>query len=128
MPCHVRSTSASAYRRRTPLSASSPPAPLALLDLSQPGERAAYDFIHRSTTGRRPSWRMLDMRRQGERLLCVVLWAQRLRTHEPYGLVEIDLTDHTGLGAHYHAFPTNEAADAELTRRCSSAARQGVQP
>ena len=128
MPCHVRSTSVSSRRRQPPLPARPPAAPLALLDLSRPGERAAHDHIHRATTGRRPSWRLLGMRRHGEQLLCVVVWARRLSSPEPYGVVELDLTDATGLSAHYRAFPTKEAACAELVQRGCSPAPEGVSP
>lgn len=128
MPCHVSSTSVSSRRRRTRLPASPPPAPLALLDLSQPGERAAYEYIHRATTGRRPTWRMLGMRRIGKRLLCVVLWARRPSAPEPYGVVEIELSNAEGLGLHCRAFPTQEAARAEMARGACLPAPEGISP
>lgn len=124
MPCHVRSTSVSSHRRRAPLRP--PAAPLAVLDLGKPAERQAHDYIFQATAGTRPSWRVLDMRRLGERLLCAVAWTRRLDIPTPYAVVEINVAESSGLALHWQKFATADAARAELAGRDLSAAPQEV--
>ena len=46
--------------------------PSAVLDLSNPGHRSAHDFLMRATTGRKPLFRALAIRRKGQSLLVAV--------------------------------------------------------
>ena len=46
--------------------------PSAVLDLSKPGELSAHEWLMRSTTGRNPLFRALDIRRKGRSLLVCV--------------------------------------------------------
>jgi hypothetical protein len=46
--------------------------PTAVLDLSKPGELSAHEWLMRSTTGRNPLFRALDIRRKGRSLLVCV--------------------------------------------------------
>ncbi len=46
--------------------------PTAVLDLSKPGELSAHEWLLRSTTGRNPLFRALDIRRKGRSLLVCV--------------------------------------------------------
>lgn len=126
MPCHVPSTSVSSHRRRSSLRMRPPAAPLAVLDLDKPAERQAHDYILQATAGARPSWRVLDMRRLGERLLCAVAWTRRLDTPTPYALVEISVAESSGLALHWQKFATAEAACAELAGRSLSTGPQEV--
>lgn len=49
-----------------------PPTPLALLDLAQPGERSVHEFLLRATSGSTPLFRVLGLRRRGDKLLVAV--------------------------------------------------------
>lgn len=126
MPCHVPSTSVSSHRRRSPLRMRPPAAPLAVLDLDKPAERQAHDYILQATAGARPSWRVLGMRRLGERLLCAVAWTLRIDTLTPYAVVEINVAEQSGLALHWQKFATAEAACAALAEREPSASPQEV--
>ena len=90
--------------------------PLALLDLSKPGERQAHDFLVRATSGRDRMWELNTLRRQGDVLLCVVRWVYPDRIAEPFSLAEVSLAE-TAVRWRHHA--TAEAARTELARRCS---------
>ena len=74
MCCHIRSASVS---RRRPIKLRKAPTlpPLAMLDLSKPGEREAHEFLLRATDPKDRMWTLLDVRRHGDVLLCVVRWA-----------------------------------------------------
>lgn len=98
MPCHVPATSASSRRSRPSLRFR-PPVLLATLDLRNPAEREAQDLIRRFCGGRWPAWRVLGMRREGNRLLIAVEW-RRCRAQEPYSLVELSLTQPMILWSH----------------------------
>jgi len=108
MPCHVPSTSVS--RRRRTLFPSSPPKIAAVLDLDKPGERATHDFLQRASSGRRPMWRVLGMRRRGKALLVAVEWLRSGKA-ERFSVVRLSLTE---LAARWHYFPTAAAARAAL--------------
>lgn len=54
MVCSVRAASVSSRRRL--FVARLPPTPLAVLDLSQRGEREAHDFVRRFSSGRASCW------------------------------------------------------------------------
>ncbi len=92
MCCHVRSASASRRRQVKMRKAPTLP-PLAMLDLSKPGERQAYEFLLRTTEPKDKMWTILDVRRHGDVLLCVVLWAHPATKRKPYALAEVCLTE-----------------------------------
>ncbi len=92
MCCHVRSASVS--RRRRSISRTVPTLPpLAMLDLSKPGEREAHDFLLRATSKRDRMWTILDLRRHGDVLLCVVRWVRPDDESKPFALAEVSLTE-----------------------------------
>lgn len=116
MVCHARSASASRRRRQRPhpLLPAVLPA-LATLDLSNSAERQAHDFLCRASSKQDRLWTLLDMRRQGDWLLCVVRWSYRDDAHKPYSLAEVGLKEMAFCRRDY---ATAEAARSELERRC----------
>lgn len=114
MCCHVRSASP-ARRRRQPHRQSAPPSllPLALLDLSKPGERQAHDFLCRATSKPDRMWELLGLRRQGDELLCVVRWARFGKAIKPVSLAKVSLTERAVC---WRDHSTVEAAQAEMER------------
>lgn len=116
MVCHARSASAS--RRRPPKPRQLLPAMLpvlATLDLSKPAERQAHDFLYRATSKQHRFWTLLDMRRQGDWLLCVVRWVYPDNMDKPYSLTEVGLKE---MAVRWQDYATDEAARSELERRC----------
>ena len=75
MPCSTPATSISRRRRRNPFSSSSPKF-AAVLDLGNPGEKSAHDFLVRATSGCLPLFRVLSMNRRGSTLLLAIESAQ----------------------------------------------------
>jgi hypothetical protein len=111
-----RPNSATAPRRRSPRCRPAPALPpLAMLDLSQPGERQAHDFLLRATSASDKMWELLDMRRLGDVLLCVVRWVHPETTTKPFSLAEVGLTESA---VHWRTFASAQAAQAEMVRRC----------
>mgnify|MGYP000373142106 CR=1 FL=1 len=117
MPCHVaKSTSVSSRLRRQRLRQSAPSLPpLAVLDLSKPIEREMHDFLIRATSKRFSMWKLIDMRRHGAMLLCVVQWVRRA-DDKPFSLAEVSLEK---LAVCWQDYATVEAARSELTQRCA---------
>jgi len=67
-----------------------PPAtPSAVLDLSKPGELSAHEWLLRSTTGRKPMFRALAVRRNGRYLLVAVE-----TVNASYLVLRLSLTSH----------------------------------
>ncbi len=92
MCCHIRSASVSRRRQiKVRLAPTMPP--LAMLDLSKPGERQAHEFLLRTTDPKDKMWTILDVRRHGDVLLCVVRWVHPQRKTRPYALAEVSLTE-----------------------------------
>lgn len=120
MPCHIaKSRRVSSPRRRRQLLRRRPPLPpLAVLDLSKPAEREAYDFLRRATSKRDRLWRLLDIQRHVSALLCVVQWVYPEDTGKPFALAEVSLT---ATEVCWRDFATADAARAELQRRCAEA-------
>lgn len=115
MCCQVRNASAS--RRRRPQRRSAPPLlPLAMLDLSKPGEREAHDFLLRATNKRDRMWDLLSLRRQGDALLCVVRWVRPQRKTKPFSLAEVSLTE---TAVFWRDYSSAESARAEMEQRCA---------
>lgn len=120
MCCHARRASAS--RRRRPLHRQSTPLPvLATLDLSKPTERQAHDFLCRATSKHDRMWKLLDVRRQGDVLLCVVRWTCPDTATKPFSLAEVSLME-TALC--WHDYATVGAARREMRRRNEEAMLQ----
>jgi hypothetical protein len=88
----------------------------AQLDPEDPGERFMYEYVQRATQGPEPMWRLLNSRRQGAVLLCVVQWVQRVVEPGSYSLVQLELTEPA---LRWNDFPTAEAATQALEQRCS---------
>jgi len=116
MCCHVRSASVSRRRRIKVRPAPTLP-PLAMLDLSKPGERQAHEFLLRTTNPKDQMWTILDMRRHGEVLLCVVRWVHPSDATKPFALAEVSLTE-AAVCWRDHAMAA--AACAELERHCAA--------
>jgi transposase-like protein len=92
------------------------------LDLNDPGQRQAYEYVERATSGSQPTWELHNSRREGAMLRLVVRWAQRVCDSEPYSVVEVALTEPY---VRWRDFPTLRAAqDALLDRPSSKAAQQ----
>ena len=119
MCCHVRSASVS--RRRRSISRKAPTLPpLAMLDLSKPGERQAHEFLLRTTNPKDQMWTILDVRRRGDELLCVVRWVRPERKTKPFSLAEVSLTE---MAVYWRDHASEEAALAELELRCTVTAQ-----
>jgi len=93
------------------------------LDLENPYERQAHQYVERATSGQEPTWRLYDLRRQGPLLLLVVRWVNRSLDPEPYSLVDVELT---ALWVRWRDYPTVDAAREALYRRCSGAVPKDV--
>lgn len=115
MCCHIRSASASRRRQVKMRKAPTLP-PLAMLDLSKPGEREAHDFLLRTTNPKDQMWTILDMQRHGDALLCVVRWVHPERKTMPYALAEVSLTE---AAVCWRDYESTEAARSEWERRCA---------
>lgn len=99
-----------------------PPRPLAMLDLDKPTERAAYDFLLRATSKHDEMWRLVDMRRNGSVLLCVVRWAYPENAEQPFSLAEVSLAE---TAVRWRNYATADAAYAALLRCCEERVQKG---
>lgn len=121
MCCHIRSASVS--RRRRPITRKAPTLPpLAMLDLSKPGERQAHEFLLRTTNKRDQMWTILDLRRHGDLLLCVVRWVRPERKAKPFSLVEVSLTE---TAVRWRYYVAADAARVAMEHRCTEPPQQG---
>ena len=112
---------ATTSRRRSLLVRQAPTLPpLGVLDLSQPGERQAHDFLLYAMSKRDRMWMIFDLRRQGGVLLCVVRWVHPGDAAKPFALAEVSLTE---TAVCWRNYATAEAALTALTRRCAESAR-----
>ena len=123
--CFLPKATSVSRRRRRLFQLRSPPAPLAVLDLSKPGEREAQDLVRRLSSGRDASWRVLRMGRQGSTLLCVVRWRRPHGAGAPVSLAEVSLTEPALC---WRFYPSADAARYEMDRRCAPVQRAGVAP
>ena len=114
MPCHVPRSSVSRRRQPPRIRSASPSSPLAVLDLSKPGERQTHDFLLRATSKRDRMWTVLTVRRLGDDLLCVVRWAHPNTAAKPFALAEVSLTE---TAVCWRDYPTAAAAQTEMERR-----------
>lgn len=89
--------------------------PLAMLDLSKPGERQAHDFLLHATNPKDRMWTILDVRRHGDVLLCVVKWAHPKQKSKPFALAEVSLTE---TAVRWRDCLTVESTQSALARRC----------
>ena len=120
MCCHVRGASVS-RRRSQQLRQFARLPPMAVLDLSKPAEREAHAFLCRAMSNHDRMWKLLDLRRQGDLLLCVVRWVHSADATKPFALAEVSLTE-TAVCWRHHA--TAEAAQAAMERRCAASSVQ----
>ena len=97
--------------------AESPSVVEAGLDLGNPGERHAHEYVERATSGPDRMWSLLDIRRSGSVLLCAVHWVKRWRTPKPYSLVHLELTEPA---LWWKDFATADAARQALEQRYDS--------
>lgn len=91
--------------------------PLALLDLSNPGERQAHEFLVWATSKRDRMWTLYSLRRQGDVLLCVVRWAHAESAAHRFSLAEVSLIESA---VRWRYFASTDTARAEMERRCAS--------
>ncbi len=101
-------------RRRQQRQAPTMP-PLAMLDLSKPGERQAYDFLLHATNPKDRMWTLLDVHRHGDVLLCVVKWAHPEQKTKPFALAEVSLPE---TAVRWRDCVTVESVQSALARRC----------
>lgn len=116
MCCHSKSASVS-RRRQVKLRKAPTLPPLAMLDLSKQGEREAHEFLLRATNPKDRMWTLLDVRRHGDVLLCVVRWAHPERKTEPFALAEVSLTE---AAVRWRDYATADSARTEMKRRCAA--------
>ncbi len=69
MPTAALVASPTVFRRKQP-----PKSPLALLDLSKPGELSAHNFLRRAASGPSPLFYILAIRRRGR--FCSSRWSR----------------------------------------------------
>ena len=108
MPCHVPATSVS-YRRRA-LYQMRPSDIPAKLDLSNPGEAWAEDYLRRASTGSDAFWRPLGIRRDAAAMFVAVRWLIGKKS-ERFAVVTISLTEHA---VSWRKYPSGKAAKAAL--------------
>ena len=118
-----RPNGATASRRRRSARGQQAPTlpPLAMLDLSKPGERQAHDFLLRATNGRDRMWQLLDMRKLGDVLLCLVRWVRSNSLASTFSLAEVSLAE---TAVYWQSYGSVGAARAEMERRCTAATAQ----
>jgi len=107
---------ATASRRRAPHRRRAPSSPLAVLDMSRPGERQAHDFLARATSKRDGMWRLITLRRFGDALLCVVRWTHAESLTMPFSLAKVKLAE---TAVYWRDYPSADAARDEMERRCA---------
>ena len=118
MCCHIRSASVS-RRRQIKLRKAPTLPPLAMLDLSKQGERDAHEFLLRATDPKDRMWTVIEVRRHGDVLLCVVRWANPERKTKPFALAEVGLTE---AAVRWRDYVAIEAAKSAMAQRCTSGA------
>jgi len=110
---------ATTSRRRSPRRRRPAPTlpPLAMLDLSKPGERQAHDFLVRATRKRDSMWKLFSLTRQEDVLLCVVRWVHPNNAARPFSLAHLCLTEPA---VYWRNYATIEEVQSELEGRCSN--------
>lgn len=110
-----RPNRATVSHRRPPQRRQAPTLPpLAMLDLSKPGERQAHDFLLRATTGRDRMWYLISLRRRRDVLQCVVRWRHPSNNAEAFSLAEVSLTE---IAVRWRYFENPESARVEMEQR-----------
>ena len=87
-----------------------------MLDLSKPGEQEAHGFLLRATSKRDRIWTVLNLRRHGDVLLCVVRWMHPDDESKPFALAEVSLTE---AAVCWRDYATVKDARVELEQRCA---------
>jgi hypothetical protein len=93
--------------------------PLATLDLSKPGERQAHEFLLRTMDPNDQMWTILDVRRHGDVLLCIVRWVWSAKKARPYALVQVSLTE---AAVRWRDYSREDMARSAMAQRCNAAA------
>ncbi|HAN90831.1 MAG TPA: hypothetical protein DCQ33_01965 [Nitrospira sp.] len=88
-----------------------------MLDLNNPGERQAHEFLLRATNPKDKMWTILDVRRHGDVLLCVVRWVHPERKAKPFSLAEVSLTE---TAVCWQDYATVEEVRAEMGEHCTA--------
>ena len=114
MPCHVPATSVS-FRRRA-ISQMRPPAIVAKLDLSKPGEAWAEDYLRRASTGSDAFWRPLGIRRDAAAMFVAVRWLIGKKS-ERFSVVTLSLTEHAVSWRKYSSAKAARAALVDIERK-----------
>jgi hypothetical protein len=94
-----------------------------MLDLSKQGERQAHDFLLRATSKHDRMWELLNLRRQGDVLRCIVRWVHPDNRAKPFSLAEVSLTQRA---IRWHDYPSARAARAALPQNDSPPASQST--
>lgn len=116
MCCHSRSASVS--RRRIKVRQAPTLPPLAMLDLSKPGELKAHEFLLRATNPKDQMRTLLAVRRHRDVLLCVVRWVNPERKAKPFSLAEVSLTE---TAVCWRDYATIEEARAQMEEHSTAA-------
>jgi hypothetical protein len=93
-----------------------PPAIAAKLDLSNPGEVWAEDYLRRASTGSDAFWRPLGIRRADAALFVAVRWLIGKQS-ERFSVVTISLTEHAVSWRKYPSAKAARAALADIERK-----------
>lgn len=112
--CFRRKSTSVSSRRRPRFPSNLTLIPLAVLDVSNPVERRAHDFLLRMTTGADKSWLLLTMRRRENVLLCVVRWVHGNTDAKLYSVVDVSLIESA---VHWRDYKTADMAFAALAKR-----------
>ena len=115
--CFYARSATVSRRRRLPTRQTALLPPLAVLDLSKPGERQAHDFLCRATGKRHRMWKLIALRRWGDALLCVVRWLRARHQPAPYSLARLSLTEPS---VSWWDHDTPESARSAMDARCAS--------
>lgn len=94
---------------------------LATLDLSQPAERQAHDFLCRATSKHDRMWTLISLRRQTYVLLCLVRWVHPDNVAKPFSLAEVSLTE---TAVRWRDYASIDAARAEMKRRLAVSTKE----
>lgn len=84
-----------------------------MLDMDKPAEKEARDIVLGLVRGFRPTWHMLGVRRDGDKLLLAVSWERSLKP--AYAVVELKLG--AELVMRIKPAPSVEAARAALDQQ-----------
>jgi hypothetical protein len=114
MCCHIRSASVS-RRRQIKVASGSDAAAARDARSEQAGGTAGARVSAACDESEGQMWTLLDVRRHGDVLLCVVRWVCPAKKTKPYALVEVSLTE---AAVRWRDFASFENPAMEIARRC----------